>query len=364
MTAKIVEAVKTPRNEYNGQVHALHYAVGALVAYDTAKGISPYEGIDVERLFSAIEMLSDRDNLEVSPFVANWSAAIDAIDAWSPQATWVGNDIVRGVNNNDTRMIERALERMVESFTSKADPDSIFRNLQQSMMSALVSLAQVDDSRLEYLGPLLDAKSRPIRIATLNYDLSIETLARTRGMNCDTGIDSWLGGRAWTWREEADVHLLKLHGSIDWVLDRTTGAGGMDEYQVKSASEDEEGPRTPALVFGARGKVRADGPFLAMLAELERSLEVTEDLLIVGYSFRDDHINTALNRWINLHPDGRLTIINPDFYIENETLRFRSDTGYVRRLCNAMAERNEGAPQPMFRIAMENASTGLAEVLT
>ena len=67
----------------------------------------------------------------------------------------------------------------------------------------------------------------------------------------------------------------------------------------------------PALVFGLGSKLRSDGPFLAMLVEFDRLLASTEWLTIVGYSFRDDHINAALTRWMN-GSARRLSVIDPD----------------------------------------------------
>lgn len=68
----------------------------------------------------------------------------------------------------------------------------------------------------------------------------------------------------------------------------------------------------PALVFGLGSKLRSDGPFLAMLVEFDRLLASTEWLTIVGYSFRDDHINAALTRWMNGSSARRLSVIDPD----------------------------------------------------
>lgn len=50
------------------------------MAYDAAAGGSPYEGLDVERVFAAVELLAERRTLEVSPFVSAWHPAVDAWD--------------------------------------------------------------------------------------------------------------------------------------------------------------------------------------------------------------------------------------------------------------------------------------------
>jgi hypothetical protein len=45
---------------------------GVLLADEGARGESPFAGLDVERVFAAVELLAERDSLEASPFVAAW----------------------------------------------------------------------------------------------------------------------------------------------------------------------------------------------------------------------------------------------------------------------------------------------------
>ena len=67
------------------------------------------------------------------------------------------------------------------------------------------------------------------RIATLNYDLGVEQAARLGGLLVDTGITNWGGGLRWHWGEhQANVRLLKLHGSLGW--GRPYGEG--DTYRL------------------------------------------------------------------------------------------------------------------------------------
>jgi hypothetical protein len=77
LTQIIAERVST--SAHSGASSALNVAIGAMIAHDTARGGGPYDGVDVERLFSAVEMLADRENLEIAPFVAAWNPALDGI---------------------------------------------------------------------------------------------------------------------------------------------------------------------------------------------------------------------------------------------------------------------------------------------
>ena len=86
------------------------------------------------------------------------------------------------------------------------------------MIMALRTLGSDRSIQGDYLAPLLNITPSPVRIATLNYGRSIEELAKRAGMTCDTGIATWPGGYDWAWDSPANIRLLKLHGSIDWVL--------------------------------------------------------------------------------------------------------------------------------------------------
>ncbi len=67
----------------------------------------------------------------------------------------------------------------------------------------------------------------------------------------------------------------------------------------------------PALVFGQRGKLRAEGPFLGLLAELEKQMSSATQLAIIGYSFRDDHVNELIQRWCQEDIARTILVIDP-----------------------------------------------------
>lgn len=65
------------------------------------------------------------------------------------------------------------------------------------------------------------------------------------------------------------------------------------------------------MVFGQRGKLRAEGPFLGLLAEFEKQLAVASRLIVIGYSFRDDHVNELIRRWIAEDIDRTILVVDP-----------------------------------------------------
>ena len=77
MTKTLVEKLGDKRRWV---AEPLNFVCGALMAYDSAGGASPYAGLDIERVFAAVQLLAERRTLEVTPFVAAWHPAVDAHD--------------------------------------------------------------------------------------------------------------------------------------------------------------------------------------------------------------------------------------------------------------------------------------------
>jgi hypothetical protein len=355
MTREIVDALRTRRPQDAGA--AVNFAVGALIAHDAARGGSAYGGIDVERLFTAIQMLADRDDLEIAPFVSAWNSALSAFDSGVGSfPTFGSRDLLRAFDANSPAAVERALKPIIESQIPKSRI-AAFARLQGEMIMQLRRSVNVDATRVEYLSSLLNLEGT-LQVATLNYDRAIEIMAAKNKVSLDTGIGLWRGGAGWSWAKGARIKLLKLHGSIDWVEEyEEAGRGRMPEPKVRVTADPIAEGRPPYVVFGRRGKLRADGPFLAMLLEFEAMLARTRRLVIVGYSFRDDHVNTVLGRWLNLDSHNEVILIDPSFDLRSEggdDARFRDQ---LRRVLLLDGEASR------LTVIKKTASDGLQELL-
>lgn len=326
LTRKIAEIINEPRS--SALSNALNTAIGAMVAHDTARGGGAYDGIDVERLFSAVEMLSDRDSLEIAPFVANWNPSLDELAFTSRMPSFWGSNFKREIAGSFDSGLERVFAEGVRALTRNGGSGGVFARLGQAMVAALEQCLVIEAGSSDYLAPLGQLTPRPGRVATLNYDRGVELMGESTGQRISTGITEWDGGNlSWGWDPTADVQLLKLHGSLDWrvvvendrdghVVDAPPRLQKLSERRF--ATVDRASGERPELgelgvVFGQRGKLRSEGPFLAMFAEFERWLSETDRLIVIGYSFRDDHINSLIRRWFNRGPIGGLCIIDPAF---------------------------------------------------
>jgi len=69
----------------------------------------------------------------------------------------------------------------------------------------------------------------------------------------------------------------------------------------------------PAVIFGHRNKLTAEGPFLDLLHVFVEALDSSDTLTVIGYSFGDPHINALLTRWMNGNAARKLRVVNPSF---------------------------------------------------
>ena len=375
LTRKIAEAIQDDwRYEHWGVAATLNRVIGSIIAHETARGASPYDGVDVERVFSAVKMLSERESLEISPFVAAWNDE-SVRDSDELPSFWAKNFKEALTTHFDSRL-ERSFREGVESLTRRGPKPHEFLRVMEAMLSKLDSiLSPGTDDAFDYLSPIFTL-ANTVSVATLNYDLGVETAAARAGISVDRGIELWTGGFDWSWGIHPGLRLLKIHGSLDWTLPAP-------DYLPRSKPLPQSPPRiglrrlgtqstdeAPAIIFGARDKLQAEGPFLAMLQEFSRWLGGTEELIVVGYSFRDAHINITIRDWLQSEPNGnrQLTIIDPTFPVSSGSM---SEPNFRDWLVSLAYERNVevagpgqqakfvSVQRPGFRILREGAASGL-----
>jgi hypothetical protein len=187
------------------------------------------------------------------------------------------------------------------------------------MIHNLKEISWIEDpERVRYLNPLINvAKNRnKLVIATLNYDNSIELAAKSQGISCNIGLDNWSRNGMFNTSENC-LHLLKLHGSIDWerIENYNSDVCPFPHTLIKQVSSDQLGKTDfmPAVIFGQRNKLTTEGPFLDLLRAFKQELIQSEILTVVGYSFGDDHVNTYITQWLNQNEAHCIRIIDPAF---------------------------------------------------
>ena len=255
---------------------------------------------------------------------------------------WAGNLRSR---SSESSAVDNAMEAAINASREVDGEGEIFASTTRAMTALLRDLVWIEDSaKVEYLKPLasLGADQSRVVIATLNYDNSIELMAENAGISCNTGIDQWCEGQEITCAAEGLI-LLKLHGSIDWRFrDEIPEVGKRLETRVveKVQADQVKTNHAPAVIFGQRNKLRADGPFLGILRAFGQELENAKRLNVIGYSFADQHVNEYITRWFNRDEQRRLRVVAPNFDKNSAAFAriLRQQAGERLEVVNAKAE--------------------------
>lgn len=304
---------------------ALNVTWTRLQAADAVAGNDVLRGIDVERLFAAVRQLGRRDALPISPFVSAWDPGVESVvsserlsfidgDAADAVARAIGSDRGRGSG----RELVEVIKRLIRAEVSRTDL-SAFERLEAHMIRSMSRYLQVIPSTpLDYLTPILKlAESQgPTLVMTLNYDRTVEAACAANSLTCETGFEAWKDKGAIRFESTRGIRLLKLHGSLDW---RTSGSRAPDPSTMPTHAyltdghDPDKAKGEPVIIFGEGEKLRHDGPFIDLLREADAQLQLARDLVIVGYSFRDDHVNDRISAWVNGELARRLLVIDPSF---------------------------------------------------
>lgn len=101
----------------------------------------------------------------------------------------------------------------------------------------------------------------------------------------------------------------------------------------------------PAVIFGSGNKLTAEGPFLEILLAFRERLDKCREMVVIGYSFSDEHINDAIWRWLNRNPAHTLRVI--DYAEDKEVVPFKNKFHYL---------------DDRYSFSLDGAGAGIAEV--
>lgn len=316
LTGAAIDELNSSNSELAG---ILNYVVGAMVAHDTRNGARPDILPGIERVVSAVELLSKRDELEVTPFVRAWNPdAAGGSSRWHKDSAF-GRDIKRQILSEhfDNRVAE-SIRRLILDETGSAGSGHIYHTLWETLLRMLPIQLTLSEhvGVVEYLAPLgrIARKRGALLVGTMNYDLSVESACATTGTTVVRGIDGWLESGSLNFSGQG-VHLVKLHGSIDWIRapydfrQRSPHQLRLPQDLIKIGIAHHR--ELPLVVYGQREKLRPFGPFLDLRAGFAKMTRTAGILFVVGYSFGDDHVNELIRDWVNTDDHRLLVVVNP-----------------------------------------------------
>ena len=235
---------------------------------------------DVERAFSVLEAIADLAR------TASFLADLERAGITKPRNALIA----------DPARAQSELELIVETLRAQL---WLADGLGIKISAALQGDKWEPRPESRYLTPLVKA-SLGGTIATLNYDNVVEQAGGLSVLVREEKTKRILvpaerGGKA---------RLLKLHGSLDWQR--------VDDDVIDGGRPREAVHYIPAVIFGAANKLRHYGPFLDLLRAFVSKLASVHHLVVIGYGFRDQHINEAVRIWATSDADDgerkRMTI--------------------------------------------------------
>lgn len=163
--------------------------------------------------------------------------------------------------------------------------------LKNKLKNFIKSKGIVKSSMINYFEPLNGFISdyKFLDIFTVNYDICIEQFCNTYLKDYTDGFDIYWNPILFK-RKDIDIKLYKLHGSVMWY---NTDRGDYIKLPIMTQESETElitGEKATTLILYPERKWEYTGPFLELLVELKKILEKTRFLVVVGYSFRDEHI--------------------------------------------------------------------------
>lgn len=177
--------------------------------------------------------------------------------------------------------------------------------------------AIVPGKKIQYFQPLIGfiEEFRPLNIISVNYDICIEQFCNVHKLAYQDGFDVHWNPKTFT-SEHTDIRLYKLHGSVMWYQSDRGGYIKLPVMTEESKIQLITGEKAENLMLYPMQKWDYAEPLLEMLVEIKHLLEseTCKFLIIVGYSFRDDHIRRILWDAARKNRDLHLILISPNAY--------------------------------------------------
>ena len=236
-------------------------------------------GTNLAELFQRLQATLLTDGQE-NPTIEHMLTRVRAMEAV------VGNDAVRGFSAHDLRCLEQSICRTISSVVNKQLPEST---------TPYHSLAR-------WIGQRRDRSV----IFTTNYDLLVEQALEALQVPF---FDGFIGSYQPFFDQQAIEQddfpaqwalVCKLHGSINWRLVRKRNA-------IVRSLDDEAGDEL--LIHPSHLKYTESRrmPYFVMLDRLKTFIGNRKEpaaLLIIGYSFSDEHVNDTIADGLRANPSA------------------------------------------------------------
>ena len=321
-----------------GSNDAVLYAVvvAKLIARNAKNGQSPFNNINIEDVYDGLKRLLNRDSDILSEFVSGW----DPISA-SSSKPFDAPEFARNLSSIFSFSERRSLDRNARMSVNQGSLERTVSELQRCFggdlyqykrasldpfLATLAGILDVQNAKTGYMERFLDKHCDNVEcIATLNYDQLVEVSLKKIGSKADLGLTQWNEKRFIKFHGRSPK-LIKLHGSTDWFI------GNDDEIFFPGDPTISVYARSRAIIFGGQSeKLVPYGPFLHLRHQFHQFLQGSSYLLVIGYSFRDLHLNALIRSWIATRQNGKIIIVDPgNFAGDRGVFRYARTLDYDR----------------------------------
>lgn len=186
------------------------------------------------------------------------------------------------------------------------------RNILQELKRWMCPEDQAQGDYYSGLRRLQEHLNYPLHVFSLNYDMCVERVG-VSDFVIESGFDGFGPRHLWDWErfEQSDsgppslpqMYLYKLHGSINWKRD--AGRNLFRVEQIENVASDQMD-----IIFGRDFKLQAADPYLFYAYQFRRFTLDSQLILVIGYSFGDDHINRIIAQAFENDPDRKLLVVS------------------------------------------------------
>lgn len=245
------------------------------------------------------------------------------------ELAFLAGQIQRGVDLSQENAALLPLISEIADRSLGGDPHAVGRLAQQArdyIRDITCAMLGRSPARTDHLAAITDAcrAVQDVDLFTLNHDLVLEAALRRVGVAFSDGFEREYGDlRVWTDRFNSPTRLFKLHGSINWWGYRlpdeewrgyiTARVINGDPYHACGPNatllEIPHGMRPVFLagtfdkIFGYEGWIFPDQHH-----RFQAALRTSNRLVVIGYGFGDQAINSRLIGWLTRSNDNRIVV--------------------------------------------------------
>jgi hypothetical protein len=184
------------------------------------------------------------------------------------------------------------------------------------IVEAMLDKPPMDYKHLEFLNILNEEPDyERINIFTLNHDLLLESYLSQEKLPFSDGFDV---NKKWVGIYNRKFRLLKLHGSIGWYYH-----AGNDDYEDFISKAYYRDNLRPMLLIGSLNKLVAynRGLYFKLHVLFYQYLKNSKYLIISGYGFSDQGINSRIIDWLFSSRENRIILIHKDINYVKKSAR-------------------------------------------